>query len=51
MLGGCLPPHTGTSAHLSFFAQPWLSEHLSLRGGLLAFVYVMVDGLDFLLNF
>ena len=28
------PPPTSTAAQLSFFAQPRLSEHLSLRGGL-----------------
>ena len=28
------PPPPSTAAQLSFFAQPRLSEHLSLRGGL-----------------
>ena len=30
------PPPPSTAAQLSFFAQPRLSEHLSLRGGLLS---------------
>ena len=29
------PPPPSTAAQLLFFAQPWLSEDLSLRGGLL----------------
>ena len=28
------PPPPSTAAQLSFFAQPRLSKHLSLRGGL-----------------
>ena len=31
---GGTPPPPSTTAQLSFFAQPQLSEHLSLRGGL-----------------
>ena len=47
-----LPP--GTAAQLSFFAQPRLSEDLSLRGGLpsssATICLRLVDGLDFLFD-
>ena len=49
------PPPPSTSARLSFFAQPRLSEDLSLRGGLpsssAAICLRLVDGLDFLFDF
>ena len=49
------PPPPSTAAQLSFFAQPRLSKDLSLCGGLPSssitdFVYVLVDGLDFLFD-
>ena len=48
------PPPTSTAVQLSFFAQPRLSEYLSLRGGLppssARICLRLVDGLDFLLD-